>query len=167
MFPKEKTVCFTGHRPASLPWGYNENSPACLRLKAALYSAVLSAAEEGYMCFITGMALGADQYAAEAVIKARETYPDILLEAAVLCAGQESRWSGRMRERYAALLEKCAVTRVLSPFYTPGCMTARDRYMVDRSGLLIAVYNGTNRGGTYYTLCYAKEKGIESRVLRV
>lgn len=33
----------------------------------------------------------------------------------------------------------------------------RDRYMVDKSDFVIAVYNGQQKGGTYYTINYAKQ----------
>ncbi len=42
---------------------------------------------------------------------------------------------------------------------TPGCMQRRNRYMVDRSSLLIAVYDGIPQGGTLNTLSYAMGKG--------
>ena len=31
---REETANFTGHRPKSLPWGYDENKPSCLKFKA-------------------------------------------------------------------------------------------------------------------------------------
>ena len=33
---REKTCCFTGHRPDKLPWGTDESDPRCLALKARL-----------------------------------------------------------------------------------------------------------------------------------
>jgi len=36
MTDKQKTRCFTGHRPDKLPFGYDEESPDCLRLKVSL-----------------------------------------------------------------------------------------------------------------------------------
>ena len=43
--------------------------------------------------------------------------------------------------------------------YSPGCMQRRNRYMVDHSALLIAVYNG-QAGGTRQTLEYAIARGV-------
>jgi len=45
--------------------------------------------------------------------------------------------------------------------YDRGCMLRRDRYMVDRSALLIAVFDGT-AGGTQYTVLYALRRGVET-----
>ena len=43
--------------------------------------------------------------------------------------------------------------------YDRFCMLRRNRYMVDRSVRLIAVYNGVP-GGTFQTLAYAMQKGL-------
>ena len=51
--------------------------------------------------------------------------------------------------------------------YTPGCMGRRNRYMVDRSSLLLAVYDGTPRGGTMNTLAYAMRQGVQTVILPV
>lgn len=61
-------VAFTGHRADSLPWGFNESSDECLKLKAGLLCAIRCAYTEGKRCFLSGMASGVDIYAAEAVL---------------------------------------------------------------------------------------------------
>ncbi len=38
-----------------------------------------------------------------------------------------------------------------------GCMLDRNRHMVDRTGTLLAVYNGEYRGGTAATIRYARK----------
>jgi uncharacterized phage-like protein YoqJ len=49
---------------------------------------------------------------------------------------------------------------ILFPRYSKGCFQYRNRYMVDRSGALIAVYGGV-AGGTRNTIDYAKQRGLE------
>ena len=44
-------------------------------------------------------------------------------------------------------------------------MLRRNRYMVDRSVRLIAVYNGVPKGGTFQTLQYAMKKGLSIHIL--
>ena len=44
---KEKTCCFTGHRPDKLPWGEDEDDPRCLRLKQSIARAVEEACAAG------------------------------------------------------------------------------------------------------------------------
>lgn len=155
----ETTCCFTGHRPEKLPWGHNEADKRCIALKRRLRDAVAAAYEEGFRHFICGMARGCDFYFAETVLELRCEHPDITLEAAIPCAQQSASWSANHRERWAHIVVQCDKTTVLQEFYTPDCMLRRNRYMVDRSSLVIAVYDGSN-GGTRRTLEYALSRKI-------
>ena len=69
---RQESCCFTGHRPAKLPWGYNERDPRCVRLKERIADAVLLAYQEGYRHFLCGMAQGCDLYFCEAVLALRD-----------------------------------------------------------------------------------------------
>lgn len=151
---REQTCCFTGHRPEKLPWGTNEADGRCVLLKKKIRDAVEAAYGEGIRHFICGMARGCDFYFAEEVLALRREHPDITLEAAIPCVGQSTSWSTAHRVRWMELVEQCDKKTVLQEFYTPDCMLRRNRYMVDRSSLVIAVYDGSN-GGTRRTLEYA------------
>ena len=63
-----KTVCFSGHRPTKLPC-HDESSPETNRLKSMLYKAIYDCVEEGYTNFVTGLAKGIDNWAADMVIE--------------------------------------------------------------------------------------------------
>ena len=155
---RENTCCFTGHRPEKLPWGLNEADPRCILLKEKLRDALEAAYTEGKHHFICGMARGCDFYFAEAVIALRRQYPDVTLEAAIPCAVQSASWSERHRSRWEKLVAESDKVTVLQENYTPDCMHRRNRYMVQRSSLLIAVYDGTD-GGTRRTIeCAIREK---------
>ncbi len=156
-----ETCCaFTGHRPARLPWGADESHPGCLALKARLTQAVEEAYAAGYRHFLCGMAQGADLYFAEAVLSLRDRRPDVTLEAAIPFPDQAKYWPQTDRDRRQAILDRCNYETVVQHSYTPGCLHRRNRYMVDRSGRLIAVYDGQPQGGTYQTLSYAMQKGL-------
>lgn len=117
--------------------------------------AVISAVyESGVTHFICGMANGCDMYCAEAVLKLKEEFPDITLEAAVPFDGQESKWSADLKLRYREILINCNAVKLISDNYTRFCMMQRNRYMVDHSSILIACYNG-QYGGTWNTIKYA------------
>ena len=45
--------------------------------------------------------------------------------------------------------------------YYDGCMLARNRRLIDQTGILLAVYNGERRGGTAATVRYAQKIGRE------
>lgn len=159
MKKREISCCFSGHRPAKLPWGANELDARCVALKEELAARVNGIYQAGYRHFICGMALGCDTYFAEAVLALRREHEDITLEAAVPCGTQPDRWTRQQRERYNTLLDECDAVNVLQIDYTPECMLQRNKYMVDRSSLLLCCYDGMP-GGTMQTIIYAERSGV-------
>ncbi len=155
-----KSCCFTGHRPAKLPWGYNESDPRCVEFKQRLFAVISAVYDSGITHFICGMALGCDTYCAETVLKLKNMHSDITLQAAVPYSGQADAWREQDRRRYERILRSCDEVTVLSKQYTPACMFTRNRFMVDNSDVLIACYDGMS-GGTLNTLRYAAKKDIE------
>ena len=78
--PRSHTCCFSGYRPGKMP--FNVYDPAAVRaLEILLDRAIDRAVAEGYDSFWSGMALGFDIWAAEAVIRRKinalppETFP--------------------------------------------------------------------------------------------
>lgn len=164
---REKSCCFTGHRPEKLPWGTNELDRRCLELKGRLENALQQAYKAGMRHFICGMAKGTDLYFAEAVLRLRAVYQDITLEAARPCQSQAYGWPAQEQRRYQEILEQCDYETLVQHSYDRGCMWRRNRYMVDHSALVISVYNGNPKGGTAQTLAYAMSKGIKTIILDV
>lgn len=66
------TCCFTGHRPQSLPWKFNEQDERCLKMKERLRNEIIKAIKNGYKTFISGMALGFDMICAEIVLELKK-----------------------------------------------------------------------------------------------
>ncbi len=161
---REKTCCFTGHRPEKLPWGHDETDQRCLALKTKIARAVEGAYIQGYRHFICGMANGADFYFCEAAQALRDDCPGVTVEAAIPCESQPDRWSEADRNRYFQLVGLCDFETMVQHQYDRGCMLRRNRYMVDHSSLVIAAFDGT-LGGTMYTLTYAMKKGVETRII--
>lgn len=159
------TCCFTGHRPDKLPWGKAENDPRCLNLKRRLEEELERAYEAGYRHFICGMARGADLYFAQAVLALRVRHPEVTLEGARPCESQADGWPEADRRLYQSLLDQCDFETLVQHRYDRGCMTRRNRYMVDHAARIIAVYNGVPHGGTAQTLLYAMRQGLETHVL--
>ena len=153
------TCCFTGHRPNKLPWGDNERDVRCVEMKRRIADALETAYEEGFRHFICGMALGSDLYFAEAVLALKEAREGVSLEAAIPYPGQAERWPRDQQARYQWILERCDYETVVQDHYSAGCMSRRNRYMVDHSALVIAVYSG-EPGGTRQTLEYALRQRV-------
>lgn len=149
---------FTGHRPAKFSFGYDEDSEKCIRLKLLMAQQIRGLIESHVSVFHTGMAQGVDQWAAEIVLDMKRQYPHIQLMAVVPCETQANKWSPEQRERYFNTLAVCDDVITLNARYTPQCMLERNRYMVDRANYLLAVYDGSAKGGTAYTVRYAREK---------
>lgn len=160
------TCCFTGHRPEKLPWGNQESHPHCVALKESMAAQLEEMYQKGYRHFLCGMARGADFYFCDAVLELRERRSGVTLEAVIPCEEQAARWSERERERWFSLVERCDGETMLQHHYDKGCMLRRNRYLVDHSSMLIAVYDGM-LGGTMYTLSYAMKRGLETVILEV
>ena len=156
---RQQGCCFSGHRPARLPWGDDELDPRCLALKASLKGEVERAYHQGCRHFLCGMAQGCDLYFCEAVLALRERCPDVTLEAAIPCPTQADSWPTAQRERYGRLVAACDYETMVSAVYSSSCMLRRDRYMVDHASLLIAAFDGSS-GGTRYTVEYALNRGL-------
>lgn len=159
------TCCFTGHRPNKLPWGVQEDDPRCTDLKARLSAALEAEYDAGARHFICGMARGADLYFAEAVLALRKRRSGVTLEAARPCESQADRWPPEDQQRYQHILEQCNYETLVQHQYDRWCMMRRNRYMVDRSARLLAVYDGVPKGGTAQTLAYALRKRLTVTIL--
>ncbi len=153
---KSKICCFTGHRPEKL--GQPEE-----RIKELLKIEIERAVAEGYTTFISGMARGVDMWAAQLVLEQRTKNDSLQLICAVPIPGFENKWEKRQKEQYKSILKQANyVTPPVSEHYFAGCFQVRNTYMVDKSSLVIALFNG-QKGGTKNTVDYAKRCGVEVR----
>ena len=156
---KLKKCAFTGHRPQSLPFGFNETDERCITLKQTLRSEIIRLIEhEGVTHFISGMALGNDMYAAEIVLGLKSRYKGIILEIAIPCESQAEKWTEEQRDRYFDIASKCDKETLIQHHYTADCMHKRNRYMVDQADFIIAVWDG-RPSGTGKTVQYAQRQG--------
>lgn len=153
-------VCFTGHRSQKLPWGFNEEDIRYKLARIETKKEIIKCIKSGKNHFISGMALGFDMMCAEIVLSLKKTYPNIILECAVPCVGQEKRWPLSQQNRYKRILHQADKIRCIFDYYTQNCMEERNRYMVNSSSLVIALFNG-REGGTKNTIDYAKRQGKE------
>lgn len=152
-------ICaFTGHRPTRFSFKYNESAPACVTLKNVLAEQIARLYHRSITQYLTGCALGVDMWAGEAVLAFAEQHPEISLCCIIPFAGQEKRWTLEQQARYKALLQRSNKTVVIKERYTDDCYFERNRYMVDNSDILLAVYDyeASKPSGTGYTVRYAQ-----------
>lgn len=160
------TACFTGHRSQKLPWGLNENDERCLIMKDVLRENIIKAYERGYKTFICGMAIGFDMICAETILDLKKVYHDIKIIGALPCRTQDVNWSQKNKKRYRELLGKIDYIRCIYDEYIGrDCMLERNRYMVNNSSLLIALFNGLP-GGTKSTIDYALKQGLDIVIIK-
>ena len=145
--------CFTGHRPEKMELGEKE-------IKPLLEKAIDEAIADGYVTFITGMAMGTDIWAAEIVLERKKTNNDLHLICALPHPNIESRRSLTEKMRFNKITKKADIVKKISGHYFTGCYQVRNEWMVDRSNLVIAVFNG-QKSGTKNTVDYAKRKSVK------
>jgi uncharacterized phage-like protein YoqJ len=141
----------TGHRPHKLG-GYGDD-------RMELLIGIAETAIDGYGKVISGMALGWDT--AVAIAAVRKGIPFI---AAVPFIGQESRWPEESRNVHNNLLDLASEVVIISPGgYTVEKMQVRNEWMVDRSDVILALWDGSP-GGTGNCIRYAirKKKPIKN-----
>ncbi len=115
-------------------------------LKKRLRKEIEKQISENEVChFVSGMDIGADMYAAEIVVALKDIYPHITLEVAIPYEEQATKWSERERDKYFSLIEKCDMETLLSRHYTEECVYKRNKYMIDKSDVVITIRDSTIR----------------------
>lgn len=152
LHPPAQCCAFTGHRTLSM----DSQKQVCALLRQ-LVPTLLS---RGIDTFYFGGALGFDTVAAECLhgLRDRDRLP-IRTVIAVPCRDQDSRWNAAQVQRYRRMLADANHVVILSESHYAGCMLERNQYMVDRANTLIAFYQPGRRGGTEYTVHYARRLG--------
>ena len=145
------TCCFTGHR---------ELSPTCERALTEILDRRLEALFAiGFTEFRTGGALGFDTLAARRVLALRKRHPTCRLVLMLPCPQQAQGWRAAERLEWERIKAAADAVHFARERYTPDCMHARNRALVDGSDLCLS-YLTENRGGTLYTCAYALKQGV-------
>lgn len=156
-------ISITGHRPNGLPreYGYNLNNEAWTKLKEYIEVTIEEcykyATQNEELTLVSGMALGVDTAFWEVAAKLRKNNQNIRIEAALPFVGQEKKWTEKSQKQYKKMLsESDKVTIVSEGGFATYKMMARNRYMVNKSDIIIAVIC-KETGGTAQCIKYAKE----------
>lgn len=156
--PIPNCAAFTGHRSVSFPWMRDKSDKEYRRLKASLRAACTEAYKCGKRFFLSGMAEGFDLIAASCVLELEAELPGIALICVFPYASADPS-----QQRIA---ERAHGSIILTEEYSSGCMQLRNRFLTDRSSLLIAFYDGRAEGGTFDTLKNAVDSGKAVVLLR-
>lgn len=132
-----KRACVTGHRYIV------KNKPNNIAINHLIDLAL----KDGIQQFYVGMSRGADFL-----------FADILSErnlnwvAIIPCISQTHLWNKTDKDKHKFLVDKADDMIILHDEYKRGVMHYRNRYMVDNSELLLAIYDDSAKGGTFYTV---------------
>ncbi len=146
---KQQICCFTGHRIIK------KNIIPLIKQNIAIE--IRKLITQGVTYFIVGGALGFDTLAAQTVLDLKKDYPQIKLILAIPCEDQADKWNYKDKTIYEYIKNQADKVIYISKEYEKECMLKRNRFMVDNSNFVIAAWDGRKRGGTYYTLNYAKK----------
>ncbi len=150
---REHRCSFSGHRPEKI----NVSEGKVIR---ALKKEIERAIADGYTTFISGMARGVDIWAAEIILRKRQKNKELRLVCAIPFKGIESLWDESWKMKFRDILSQADYIKYFSDCFTGSYIyMERNKWMIDRSTRLIAVFNG-EKGGTYNTILYAKEREI-------
>lgn len=155
---RKHRCCFTGHRPEKLSIPESQ-------LTVLLEREIWKAIDAQRTTFISGMAKGTDLIAAEIVVRFRERDSRLKLIAALPYPDFGLHWGGSWTERFLRVQSAADLTRNICPRFSYNAYQARNKWMVDHSGLVIAVFNG-EPGGTKNTLDYARNIGVPCAIIK-
>lgn len=139
-----KSACVTGHR-------YIRNNP--VNRKAVNHLIDLAITKDGIERFLVGMSRGADFLFADVLSERNLNW-----KAVIPCNDQDSLWNQSDKRFRSKLISKSSDSIVLSSKYHHGIMHHRNEYMIDNSEILLAIYDGSKRGGTNNTVNLAIKK---------
>ncbi len=158
----EKTVSFTGYRPAKLPQA--GSAEVQRQLAQVLRQTIRRTYHQGYSIYLNGFMAGWDILAAEAVLAMREECPHIRC----VCVAPFKKhffahagWTPEWKARALRVSRQADLAFTLDEEYQRGTYYSRDRFLVNHASLIIAFYDG-RPGGTKYTLDYAAKKGLRT-----
>lgn len=166
MYDRNKTCCFSGHRPEKLLGGADIHSEDTRRLLSMLKLVINQAVEQGYRYFITGMARGVDLWAAQMVVEIKQYNPEIKLICAMPYKLHGSTFRGIDKWDFGTIREAADEVIYVNDSYTKNCMLMRNRFMADNSSKLIAVVSNY-RSGTGQTIRYAKSIGLDVHTIDI
>ncbi len=139
-------IAFTGHRDYDADQNYQR-----------LYNLVAEiAAVENDVTFLSGMAVGFDLAAAEAIIDLRKIYCTVQLKCVIPFDGQTKYFSEEDRYRYERVLDQADEIETLEYEYSNLVYLRRNDFLVDNADMIIAYYDRSSKGGTAYTIRRAR-----------
>ena len=117
--------------------------------------------------FRVGLSMGADIWAAQVILKLRDTrFPHIQLHCYLPCETQANNWPEVWREPYFDVLAQADDVICLQNHYSKGCTHRRNQEMIAGAARLIALHDNVAEGGISQAVSYADLRGVETVVIK-
>lgn len=170
----ESTACIAGHRISGVsPWRGDSAyfDITLFAVKQTLSRSLDILAERGYTRFISGLASGADLWAAEHILSMKQERSGIELIGAIPFMKHAERLNTadkrllEMVERGADMLVTTSADPLMvygkarGAHVSPDVYKERNYYMIDNSSAVAAFLNGSEHSGTLQTVSYARRRG--------
>ncbi len=154
------SVCFSGYRPKKFDFPLINGNKQFEQLKSELKSLAIKLIKDGYKTFYIGLAEGFDVIAGEILLQCEKELNLILdIQCVLPYLNFFDTFEGDWGKRASKLIDETNSINIISMKYKQGVFYERNRFMVDNSKLLVCYYDG-KKGGTKYTLDYAKKNNL-------
>lgn len=155
-----ESCAFTGHRPRSFSFGFDESSPDFLELRNRMKNTIIQVCNAGCRTFYCGMAEGVDLWCGEIVLELQHQFdPPLKICSVVPFLAQPASMSAANQLRYRRIMDASCERFLVSTNYSKSCYQKRNYYLVDSCDALIAVFKDCeDRSGTAQTIRYARRK---------
>ncbi len=158
---KKSSVCFSGYRPKKFDFPLDKQNENFNKMKKNLKSIIIDLIEKGYETFYIGMAEGFDIISGEILLECEEQFNKTLdIQCVLPYLDFFDNFSDDWKKRGSSLIDETNRVKIINMNYAQGVFYERNRFMVDNSSVLVCYYDG-KKGGTKYTVDYAKKNNLE------
>lgn len=133
-----------GHSPLRFHFGWDEEDEDCIRLKLILLQQIQKLRRSGVTQFMTVCDSGVGLWCGEIVNALRECDDELELYCIPPYEEVSTKWAPYLRKRYFEMLEKCTHIYAVSAHKTPTSKRDAYRYIINKSDILLAVYDSAS-----------------------
>lgn len=162
----QTVISIIGHKPNRL-FGYYGKKDLYEKLRDLIEVRLseITEAVEGNILLVNGLALGTDRIFSKISFELAKQDDRYFTEALIPYAKYEANWPQESQEEYYDLLKQFdVVTYMTKKDYLPSLALKRDKYMINESDFLLAVYTG-GKGEILDAIKYAKK--VDVPIIRI
>lgn len=152
-----RRIAVTGYKSFELGI-FKQDEPAAQIIKKAIERELIRLLDEGLEWVVISGQLGAELWAAEAVFRLQDEYPELKLAVLAPFAGQEENWNEANKDYYESILAQADFTALVSkqPYTGPAQFVQKNRLLLHKTDGLLIVYDEEREGSPKYMHDLAK-----------